>query len=100
MTDEITRRLRISTDPDSTHRERHMASGLFSSAIEDNLGTTTSENQMKMLARQSITAACAFWEEWDIAVLTPDMEKPTPILKPEVKKNKLQRILEILTETD
>ena len=72
--DDVTQRLRVSSNPEQVDRERYMASSLFSDAMHDSSGNQVSDDQMKRLARQSIAAACTFWEEWDIATLAPDVK--------------------------
>lgn len=50
-----------------------LAASLYGDAIREHNDRPISRELMKRLAEQSIAAACLFWEEWDIAVLTPDI---------------------------
>lgn len=76
--EDVTRRLRTSTDPDSVDRERWMAGNLFGDGMRDTDGRAVSEDEIRRIARRSIVAACTFWEEWDIAALTANVEiKPS-----------------------
>lgn len=56
-----------------------MAANLYGDAMREAHDQVISPAQMQRFAKQSIAAACTFWEEWEIAVLTPDM-KLTPDL--------------------
>lgn len=49
-----------------------MAGNLFGDWMRELDGQIVSEEAIRRGAKQSIDAACIFWEEWDIAVLTPD----------------------------
>lgn len=70
--DDITQRLRLSPSPDEVERERYMAANMYGDAMR-NQDERVSPEKMRHLAKQSIAAACTFWEEWEIAVLTPDI---------------------------
>ncbi len=74
MVDDITRRLRLSAEPEAVDRERRSAESIFQAALRDcDFGEKNlSPEKVRHLAKSSIEAACAFWEEWDIAVLTPE----------------------------
>ena len=74
--EDVTRRLRMSHDPKDVERERKLAQSLFYSAMSD-LGGKASHESVRRNARQSIEASCIFWEEWDIAVLTPEIQEET-----------------------
>ena len=67
---DITSRLRRSPDPESVDRERYMAGSLFGDVMREADGRIVSEEQIQRWAKQSILAACIFWQEWDIACLT------------------------------
>lgn len=72
---DITARLRISSDPDSVDRERFTSENLYRDAVGDADVRNLSDTVIRSMARRSIAAACTFWEEWDIAVLTPDVKQ-------------------------
>lgn len=71
--EDITQRLRLSRDSESVERERYMACGLFHDSLRDRSDSRIGRVEMQRMAKQAIEAACVFWEEWDIAVLTPDV---------------------------
>lgn len=70
MMDDVTRRLRTNPNPESVDRERYMAANLFGDALRETEGRLLSEEAISRMARQSIVAACVFWESWEIACLT------------------------------
>lgn len=70
--DDVTARLRLSRESEAVDRERYMAANLFGDVIREHNDRGISQTEMRRYAGQSIEAACIFWEEWDIAALTPD----------------------------
>jgi hypothetical protein len=51
-----------------------MAGELFGRAMSaESESRQLSMEAMQRIAKQSIAAACVFWEEWEIASLTPDL---------------------------